>query len=122
MFGFIKNVFKKKKTPEELFAKYELSKKRMPVMDRCCNLLSICTKVKFDKKSKVAPDILISCFKELLSLNDKDAIEAATELIQYKLLESIEAQCDFINRMNNTKEWKELRVKQRIASIQEDFT
>lgn len=122
MFGFIKNVFKKKKTPEELFAKYELSKKRMPVMVRCCNLLSIIIKVKFDKKSNVAPDILISCFKELLSLNDKDAIEAATELIQYKLLESIEAQCDFIDRMNNTKEWKKLRVKQRIASIQKDFT
>lgn len=104
MFGFIKNVFKKKKTPEELFTEYELSKNSMPVMIRCCDLLSIITKIKSDKKSKVAPDILISCFKELLSLKDKCTIEIAIDLIQDKLLESIEAQHDFINRMNSTKE------------------
>ena len=119
MFGFIKNVFKKEKTPEELFAKYELYKNNMPVMGRCCDLLSIITKIKFDKKSKVAPDTLISCFKELLSLKDKDAIEIAIELIQQKL--STQAQLDFINRIDNTKECKEWKVEQYIASMQEDF-
>ena len=128
MFGFIKNLFKKKKSSGELLAEYrlhkELTKKKIDDLERearILKLMQIIGKVKPDVNAKEAPAMFVYCFKELLGYKKQEAIEAATWHIDYILGQNYEAKEDFINKVNKTREYKEYQIEQRKKKIEEDF-
>ena len=128
MFGFIKNLFKKKESLEESLAKYrlhkELTKKKIDNLERearILKLLQMIGKIKPDVNSKEAPAMLVYCFKELLGLKKQESIEAALFHIDFMLGLSNEAKEDFINQISKTKEHKEYLIEQRKKNIEEDF-
>ena len=128
MFGFIKNLFKKKESLEESLEKYrlhkELTKKKIDDLERearILKLLQMIGKVKPYANAKEAPAMLVYCFKELLGYKKQEAILAATEHIDYILGQNFEAKEDFVNQVNKTKEYKEYQIEQRKKQIEEDF-
>ena len=122
MFGFIKNVFKKKKTPEELIAEYESVKGDLSSIKRLQKVMDLlnCVSEK-DLKIKEAPSLFVFCYKELLVLKNGMAIKIATKYIQHELIQNEDAQLDFIKQVKESKEYKEWELWNREQKMMEDF-
>lgn len=122
MFGFIKNVFKKKKTPEALIAEYESAKGDLSRIQRLQKVMDLLSDARYeDLKSKEAPTLLVFCYKELLVLKNQMAIDTSIELINDMLLDNDDAQMDFIKQVTNSKEYKEWKFWVREQKMMEDF-
>ena len=122
MFGFIKNIFKKEKTPEELIAEYESVKGNLPRIQRLRKVMDLLNEVRDeDLKSKEAPTLFVFCYKELLVLKNEMAREIAVEYIQHELLNNNDAQLDFIKQVSDSKEYKEWKLWLKEQKMMEDF-
>lgn len=127
MFGFIKNWFKPKDFKEVkkeykkylvkaeelkgLENEYKASEIEGEILDACFGSTRV--------GQEDCPPLIIHNYKKLLVIANEESLVRATNYLGMFLTE--QQQQDFFNKVSQSKEYKEYKLKKRINKLNEDF-